>query len=375
VTQLRTVDGPVVLNSSATHTAFAKKSSYWMRELQSEETFMGLWHAQSATEADHAVQRATMNFNVFYVTASGDAGYRYAGTLPLRAVGVDPRFPALGGHATAWRGLIPPEQLPHALNPASGFFANWNNKPAAWWPNGDTPVWGRIFRNADITESLPSGPLNAQDLETAAFRIARMDETWPYFRPYIEPVVRQMEAQRRPTDPRLPTGSPEPFDTAPIAGFDGRLLDGSRQAATYQRFIGALREELFLGTTGNFMSAVYFNLIAQPSVMLRALERKTKVDYLHGRTADEVVRKALDRALSGAVSQGEPVRFHADGIPVPGQRPIPYSDRGSFIQVVEMLPGGMRGRSVVTPGLAASGPHAFDQVDLARSWLYKPMGD
>ncbi len=161
----------------------------------------------------------------------------------------------------------------------------------------------------------------------------------------------------------------------PIAGFDGRLLDGSRQAATYVRFIAALREELLLGTTGNFISPDYFQLVGQPSVLLRALERRTKFDYLHGRSADEVVGKALQRAIGSATANGEPVRFHADDIPVPGQPPIPYSNRGSFIQVVEILTGGPRGRDVLTPGVAESGPHAFDQVDLARSWLYKPMSD
>jgi hypothetical protein len=64
--------------------------------------------------------------------------------------------------------------------------------------------------------------------------------------------------------------------------------------------------------------------------------------------------------------------YHAGGIAVPNEAPIPYGNRGSFIQIVELrtVP---RGRSVLTPGVAESGPHSKDQVPLARAWGYKPM--
>lgn len=350
VTQLRTVDGPVVLRSGAGKAVFVKKTSYWMQELNSIEALNGVWHASSASAADKAISTAPMSFNFFYALASGDIGYRYAGRVPVRADGIDPRFPTPGGAQYAWRGFVPTDQMPHVMNPKAGFLANWNNKPVTWWPNFDTPVWGTIFRNSEVLACLKKPKLDAQDLELTAWTIARTDETWPYFAPFV-------------------SGAPES-----LAGFDGRLLDGSRQATTYLRFIDALRNELFLGTTGNFITADNFRQIGQPSVMLKALRGRTRVNYLAGRKPENVVKAALlEAAKESRGPDGAYRRYAANGIPVPGQSPIPYSNRGSYIQVVEALTGGMTGRSILTPGVAESGAHSLDQVDLARAWLFKPM--
>jgi len=58
---------------------------------------------------------------------------------------------------------------------------------------------------------------------------------------------------------------------------------------------------------------------------------------------------------------------------VPGEVPIPYSNRGTYIQVVELLPDGPIGRNVLPPGVAQTGPHSRDQVPLSRAWTFKPM--
>jgi penicillin amidase len=298
------------------------------------------------------MEGATMNFNFFCVSRSGDIGYRFAGLVPVRAAGVDPRFPTPGAPEYAWQGFIPPAQMPHALNPSAGFMANWNNKPVGWWPNGDSPVWGPLFRNSAVLDTLGKRTLDIQDLEMTAWTIARTDENWPYLRPYLE---------------RAMAGFPEDR-LEPISGFDGRLVDGSRQAATYLRFVSALRSELFAGTTGTFLSPDYFSLVIQPSVIWRALRGETKINFLAGRRLDAVLHTALEKALSGPATA-----YKAGGITVPGQTPIPYSDRGTYIQLIEALRDGMSGRNVVTPGVAETGPNSFNQVPLARAWLYKPM--
>ena len=75
--------------------------------------------------------------------------------------------------------------MPFVVNPAGALIVNWNNKPVSWWPNFDTPAWGRIFRNESLVVSIPLGGLSAQDLERAAWQIARRDETAPYFLPHF----------------------------------------------------------------------------------------------------------------------------------------------------------------------------------------------
>jgi acyl-homoserine lactone acylase PvdQ len=348
--QERVADGPVLMTSQPHGTqpayVFARHSSYRNQELQSLAAIDGIWHANSAVEADLAAAKGTMSFNLFFADTAGHIGYRYCGLVPLRSNDLDPRLPTPEGPKYAWKGMIPPAQMPHVIDPKSGLLTNWNNKPASWWPNLDTPIWGKIFHVESIRRSLPDAPLSAQSLEFAAWKIARSDETWPYFGPYVMKEHAQAE----------------------IGGFDGLLMQGSRQAAVYRAFLAQLRKLLFYGTVGNFVSESLAQEIAQPSVMLAALQGRTKFNYLHGRTASQVVHEALKAAIAQVHGTYMPSQ-----IPVPNEPPIPYANRGTYIQVVELLADGPLGRNVLPPGVAAEGSHSRDQAPLSRAWVYKPM--
>ena len=106
--------------------------------------------------------------------------------------------------------------------------------------------------------------------------------------------------------------------------------------------------------------------------MLDALEGRTKVKYLGRRSTSEVLAAAWRKTKEKLASEPSEWRLKAPGIQVSGQTPIPYSDRGTYIQIVELFSKPI-GRSVLPPGVAESGEHAQDQVALARAWLFKPM--
>jgi penicillin amidase len=345
----RTDEGPVILQT-ANGTRFVRHSAYWMRELESVDALASLWRSKTAAEADKAIAGATMSFNFFYATRTGDIGYRYGGLVPVRPAGFDPRLPSLIDSGDRSLRLMTPSEMPHLVNPASDLLTNWNNRPSPNWMNGDTPTFGRLNRVTAIDAALPKGPLTAQDVERAAWTIARVDPFWPAFRPHV---LRAL--------PRL---SPAARET--IQGFDGTMLDGSRQAGTYARFLDQLRRELFLPVTGDFLSFDTFRTITQPTALLNALEGRTKVDYHAGRSVDAIVVAALEKAATG-----DPYR--PGTIAVPGEPAIPYSERGTFIQIIEMLPTGPYGRSVLPSGNAERGPHRLDQAPLARAWTFKPM--
>jgi penicillin amidase len=338
VVQLRTSDGPVVLESASKGFVFARRSSYWQNELASLDAFFNLYRAKKAPEVQDALRPATMSFNFFFATREGDIGYSYLGNVPTRAAGYDYRFPVPG--EVAWTGRVPFERMPHVLNPKNGLLTNWNNKPAAWWPNGDTPVWGEIFRVSALRSALEKPKLNTQDVELAAWSISRTDESWPYFQPFVKDG---------------------------ISGFDGRLMDGSLQAFGYVRFIDALRTELLLDDLGNFVSPDLFRTVAQPTFLLHALQRKTNLDYLNGKSAQQVVSQALEASRK---TEG---RYKAPSIRFFDEIPVPYSNRGTYIQVVEMLQKGASGRNVVPPGVSEVESHSRDQIPLARAWTFKEM--
>ncbi len=333
VSRKRTADGPIIMQSGKG--ALVRRSAHWMAELRTYDSLAGLWTARNVKEADKSIATATMSFNVFMADTSGHTAYRYAGRVPIRAPGFDPRLPLPAGPAAAWRGFVPSDKMPHAYDPPTT--TNWNDKPVPGWTNGDTPVWGRGFRGGELRRALPKGKLAIKDLEKAIWTIARRDETFPLFGQYF-------------------------------AGFDGWLLDGSVPAARYRAFVDRLREELFTTTMGNLVSPDNFKLALQPDLMAAALEGRTKFDYLAGRKASEVAAAALAKVPEslGAYMSGR--------APNPGGEPVPYSNRGTFIQLVELLKAGPAGRSNLPPGNAERGAHSADQAELARTWTYKPMG-
>jgi penicillin amidase len=353
----------VILNSRVGKAVYSVASSFRNRELSGIASLIDLYNAQTGAQINTAIARVPVTFNLFYATTRGEYGYRYAGLVPYRARGVDPRFPTPSGPNTEWQGFVSSNQMPHATSFRSGLIANWNNKPVSWWPNFDTPVWGTPFRNQALLDAIPSGKLGRFDLERAAWQIARRDtETMGIFSEHFRDAVRSLAAD-------------DPLRRY-IENFDGWYVEGSVGALLYDSAVEHLRTELFRPSVGTFLQPTIFETVIQPGTIKKALERRTKFDYLGERRAGEVVLAALRKAFDSLKeSQGDdPSKwtFRPGSINVRGQRPIPYINRGTYIQITELSPI-PAARSVASPGVAESGAHQYDQADLARAWTYKPM--
>ncbi|MCC6402472.1 MAG: penicillin acylase family protein [Fimbriimonadaceae bacterium] len=360
VTVERTADGPVLLKSRGAKTVFSLRTSYWKREVASFGAMLGLYSAKKPSDINASMSGSSVNFNLFFAFNSGETGWRYTGRLPRRAPGFDARLPIPAGKGAAWQGFLDPEQAPHMDSPPSGLIANWNNKPTAWWPNGDTPVWGRLFRNQALLESIPDGKLSTSDLERAAWEIARKDDTtMAHFLPYF-----------------LSCSDPEAAPALPwLRTFDGTRLDGSPGYLIYRLAVDALRRKLFLPKIGNLTGESLFVTAVQPSLIAEALDGHTRVPYLQGRKAQEFADEALVEAWKTIVERYGPFPVawptSSPAFPAPEGPPVPYSNRGTFIGVFE-LAGPTYGRTLCPPGASESGPHAADQVPLARAWTFKP---
>ncbi len=345
VDQRRTHIGPIVLAPKSTPVIFTRRAGAWMQELQGLEALYSVYAATNVDEVDKAAQKATVNFNLFAADTSGRISYNYCGRMPLRAVGVDPRFPA--PIDMDWQGIVPADQLPFARDPNSGLFVNWNNKPAVWWPNGDTPVWGRIFRNQLLLDQLTKRKLTTDDLELAIWTAARSDYNYKAFAPYLAGLSSDLDA------------------------FKGLRLEGSIAAGAYTAFFDTLRTEIFQPVVGGLMTPDNFKLAIQPSLMIDALEGRTKVKYLGRRSKGEILTAAWEKAKEKLGADRAAWRYNVPSSNFQGQR-VPYSDRGTFIQIVELFEKPL-GRSVLPPGVSETGEHSQDQIPLARAWMFKPM--
>lgn len=341
VIQYRTDSGPVVLNTGTG--VFALRSSYRNHELDMMSSLFRMYSAKTVQAASEDVADEPMSFNLFLADSAGNIGWRFCGKVPIRAKGLDPRLPTPASRANDWQGFISPDQMPHTLNPKSGLIFNWNTKPASWWSNGDTPVWGEVFRSNLIGLALPKEKITPQDVEFVPWAIARWSPNYPDFKKF------------------MPKGSSDE-----IGAYNGWNVEGSLAAGAWETAFEQLRKALFLKPIGNFLGTGLFDTVLQPTVMLHALEGKTRFNYLGKQRADEVIAGVLK-------SIGDTQRYHAATITYPGHTPVLYSDRGTYIQLAEI---GANGKwvleTMLPPGEAEFGPHQFDQIDLARTWQFKP---
>jgi acyl-homoserine lactone acylase PvdQ len=93
-------------------------------------------------------------FNWFYVD-SRDIGYYSSGKLPVRAPDVDPNLPTWGTGVAEWKGFLADSAHPHEVNPSSGYFTNWNNKPAPQFSASDAQYgYGPVFRSQMLDRTL-----------------------------------------------------------------------------------------------------------------------------------------------------------------------------------------------------------------------------
>lgn len=356
VEQVRTQFGPVLLDSKTGDAVYSVRASYWGAEMRSIPFVMGLYTAKTAKEGLTLSRLHPVSFNFFVAAKDGSTGYRFCGDVPVRAPGQDPRLPILGEPENEWRGMVPADQMPYSLNPTGGVLINWNNKPASWWPNFDTPVWGRHFRVAALEAALPKGKLGPRDMERAIWAIARRENSEMALMPWMKRAL----------------GAPEPEPGAEalrqsLLGYDGWEVEGSVAASAYRGLVDEIRRELFMSHVGSFLTPATFNTVLQLDLVERALEGTTAFDYLARRTPEAVVKAAFARlAKRGA----EP--FAPGGIRVAEGPLVPYGNRGTYIQLVELGPR-PSGRNVLPPGVTEAGAHRADQVPLARNWGLKPM--
>lgn len=373
VDRIDTIHGPVVLKTR--DAVFVRRAPSRGAELQTSEAFLEIPTAQSPDAIDAALRSATMNFNFFYAFGNGEIGYTYTGLVPLRAPNLDPRLPTLANKANDWRGVVAFDDMPATRNPGNGLLFNWNNKPVSWWPNGDSPVWGEMFRVSELAGALKSKKLTPTDVEQAAWSIARRDFRFEAFSPWF----------KRSPEPPSPSGGDwvggeghlPLFARSQAYGYDGWSIQSSVGATVFSAWFDSLRKELFQPTTGSFVNPELFSLAVSPNVMLRALQGKTRVNYLGNRKPEELLRKSwlstLDTLTTRRGADPASWGYQAGTISVEGEAPILYRDRGTYIQIVQPGPWGSFGKNVLPPGQAETGTHKSDQVDLARMWSYKPM--
>lgn len=168
----RTVHGPVFYIDTENRVAFSHRKAHWMQDLKGAATWLSLGRRTTLTglnSVEEALDGFPFTFNFNYASTSGDIAYFHRGLTPLRPDQTDPRLP-LPGVGYEWRrgadgkdyiansDILTTEGKKAAtiVDPAQGFFANWNNKPIKGWGGAGEAreLWGPRHRVEGISREV-----------------------------------------------------------------------------------------------------------------------------------------------------------------------------------------------------------------------------
>lgn len=378
----RTLHGPIVARDDEAGLARSLAYFMWDRELDNIEGVQAWARATNAEEFIAATSKVSWNENVTYATRDGDIGFIHPGYYPLRHPRADQRFPTPGDGSRDWVGLVPFAQMPQVHNPAQGYVANWNNKPAVGWLDGEG--LGSTSRpgghNQRVTLLLDQLAV-AQDMTVAdLFTIERIAGTYdPRWRDY-RPLLAEWFARRGDSlseAERLAMLLVLDWDGlayGPDIDLDDEEARDGPAATIFGAIVQSFREELFAelreitidpdAPEGSQQRDVFhrmqgvgshvFDHSVMDNLILRVLYPSfsglsARVDYLDGRDPDELILTVLRNALSTlAATYGVPEplvgpevmlfqRVHPrseinnlTGVVGPSTT-MPYQDRGSWI--------------------------------------------
>jgi penicillin G amidase len=397
----RTVHGPVVARDDAAGLARSLQYAMWKREADNIKAFLHWNRARGFADFMAGARELTWNENVTFATRDGHFGFIHPGLFPRRHAQTDMRLPTPGDGSRDMGPSLSFDELPKAIDPPQGFVANWNNKPALGWLDGEgmgatSRPGGRGQRVTSIQELLATRTdWTFADLRAIDRDHGTRDHRAREFRPAIAAFRAAMDAQLGGAQAAL-------LDRVLLwdglhygAGIDpanAATWTDDVAATLFGAYVVALRQELFGGLADNVLDeslpspdpndpdptpglTVYgrvagvgshvFDQSVMDNVILRILRPESSClamrhDFTGGRTRDEIMLAALDRALEALAedfNDGEPLapadlercrRAHPrsnvcslTGVIGPGSSTtegacvtMPYQDRGSWVHRV-----------------------------------------
>jgi penicillin amidase len=363
----RTVHGPIVASTGDGSLARSVQYAMFKREQDTGTGILQWNRADTLEEFELGMRQVTWNENTVYADADGRIAYWHPGLFPVRSASWDSRFPAPGTGEHDTRGFLPFEQMPQAVDPAVGYLANWNGKPAIGWldeylePASSRPA-GKAHRVQVIHDLLARQPrLTPEALRATEYRLGNLDQRVPEFKELLTRVPGRTPEQRSALallkawdgttyGPGAGTSEGEYTDDT-----DESVTDGPAKTL-WMRYMDDLRDEVLQSLPeqvvrqSDAVASHVYDASPADNLVLRVLDPsrsglKPSRDYLAGRTPAAAMLAALDRSVAALSEEygADPAtwRMQHERRPVRSLTGVigpsltmPYMDRGSWVHVV-----------------------------------------
>jgi penicillin G amidase len=389
LTVMRTVHGPVIAIDMARGVAFSQRRAHWQREYEAIHPFLQFDRSHSVAQFEAAARQIITSHNFLYADRAGNIAYWQAGQVPVRPAGYDPRLPLPGTGEAEWPGGTIP--MPVSINPPQGWLANWNNKPAVWYPNSDSAWFGKQNRVLEIQQRLAGPQLTSlEDMFDIPKDIARVKELGRdsrFLRPYLLNALSTVPSSH-PLAAQAKTM---------VEAWNENVVDDAITSTQYNvayTIYWVWKDKLTHNAFDDEVGPAHINAV-DANVLLHTLDGATSqvpphFDYFNGVDRNMVIVRSFEEALDSLaylfgsadmstwlVPRGETVFQHPIGIEA-GR--IPLSNRSTYAQVIVLGADGVTGYNIIPLGqsgfISANGdldPHFRDQLSLYRNFEYKHM--
>ena len=362
--------------------AVVKVRGHWMREIANGKPFLAFNRAKSIAEFRAAQTAFTISLNVNYVDDRGNAGFWHVAKPPVRAKGTDVRLPTIGDGRFDWRGFVPLDAIPHAINPRQGFTANWNNQVGTGWHNGDENYWGDLQRVEMLSRRMEAlaarGRITPDEIWRVNREAAFEDGRWHDFVPLLtgahtgaQPAgvagaalaeVRKWDGQRTATK-----------------GTDGTWRYDDAATTIFDEFVQQLQRAVLADDVGNVYydgakqlgpksAPAHYHLYSTLLLKILLGDRaplRAQHDWLNKAGRDPVIRSAfaaavekLDKEHEGPPStwRGRAVLTSYRSLGLLGVEAHPFLNRGTYNQlaVVDVVRSGAPASRGGVPAPAAA---------------------
>jgi penicillin amidase len=260
-----------------------------------------------------------------------------------------------------WEGILPFEKWPQAVDPAHGFFANWNNKPAKDW---EPSPYGRLFWGKKIIDVLATNEkVTFEQVQGLARQTAYHDFLADYFTDHI--VGPSRDSKNEVVAKAL----------ALLAAYDREKRAGRPEPVIVEKWVQAMFKRIFGDEFGILLAERNLQrMLVDPLLYMLDGNGVIKSDFASGADLKDLSREALNEVLKDGIDKlawkDETADFGPKLGKVAGQK-----GRGTFQMAVELAPDGPRAMTLAAPGASEllDSPHYGDQIELFKEWKYKPF--
>jgi penicillin amidase len=190
----RTIHGPV--QERVGNFAYARRYATWMKEIDTLAGLAAIDTAIDIKQVNKAASTLTWNENLMAADDHGNIGYWHPGLLPIRPQNWDERLPFPGNGPAEWKGFLSLTARPHVIDPLQHWLTNWNTLPSQGWTTGNDPASERVagpwFRGAyldRLAANLAKHP-SVNGMDHLIYEAGTIAEQRPLATPELEAALR-----------------------------------------------------------------------------------------------------------------------------------------------------------------------------------------